>query len=44
LLCELMALHGMAFARHGNEWRIVISDEASKSPALRDFLISKAKQ
>ena len=44
LLCELMALHGMAFARHGNEWRIVMSDEAPKSPALRDFLISKAKQ
>jgi hypothetical protein len=44
LLCELMALHGMAFARHGNEWHIVMSDEASKSSALRDFLISKAKQ
>jgi hypothetical protein len=44
LLCELMALHGMAFARHGDEWRIVMSDEADKTPALRDFLLFKAKQ
>jgi len=27
LLCELMALHGMAFARDGEEWRIVMSDD-----------------
>lgn len=43
LICEMMALHGMAFARHGDEWRIVMSDEASGTPALRDFLFSKAK-
>ena len=42
LLCEMMALHGMAFARHGDQWRVVMSDEAEKSPALKDFLISKA--
>ena len=27
LLCELMALHGMAFTRNGGEWRIVMSDD-----------------
>jgi hypothetical protein len=42
LLCELMALHGMAFARHGDEWRVVMSDEESKSSALKDFLMSRA--
>ena len=39
-----MALHGMAFARYGDEWRIVMSDEPDKTPALRDFLLFKAKQ
>ena len=43
LLCEMMALHGMAFARHDGEWRIVMSDETEKGPALKDFLMSKAK-
>ena len=43
LICEMMALYGMAFARHGDEWRIVMSNEASGTPALRDFLLSKAK-
>jgi hypothetical protein len=44
LLCEMMALHGMAFARHGDEWRIIMSDERAKTPALKDFLLSKAKE
>jgi hypothetical protein len=44
LLCEMMALHGMAFARQGDEWRIIMSDESQKTPALRDFLLSKAKE
>jgi hypothetical protein len=44
LLCEMMALHGMAFARHGDEWRIIMSEETAKTPALRDFLMSKAKE
>jgi hypothetical protein len=44
LLCEMMALHGMAFARHGDEWRIVMSDEPAKSPALKYFLVSKANE
>lgn len=43
LICEMMALYGMAFARHGDEWRIVMSDEASGTPEMRDFLLSKAK-
>jgi NADH:ubiquinone oxidoreductase subunit C len=40
----MMALHGMAFARHGDEWRIVMSDESAKGPALKDFLVSKANE
>ena len=44
LLCEMMALHGMAFARRGDEWRIVISDEAARTPALRDFLLAKVRE
>jgi hypothetical protein len=43
-LCEMMALHGMAFVRHGEEWRVIMSDEPAKSPALRDFLVSKANE
>ena len=43
LICEMMALYGMAFSRHGDEWRVVMSDEASGTPALRDFLLSKVK-
>lgn len=44
LLCEMMALHGMAFARRGDQWHIVISDEAAKTSALRDFLLAKVKE
>ena len=44
LLCELMALHGMAFSRHGDEWRIVMSDEVAKTPALKDFLVFKSRE
>jgi hypothetical protein len=43
-MCEMMALHGMAFARHGDEWRIIMSDEPAKNPALKDFLVSKANE
>ena len=44
LLCDLMALHGMAFARHGDEWRVVMSDEESKTPKLKNFLMTKARE
>ena len=44
LLCELIALHGMAFARYGDEWRVVMSDEESKTPKLKDFLMTKARE
>jgi len=44
LLCEMMALHGMAFARHGDEWRIILSDEPERTPALKDFLFRKANE
>ncbi len=44
LLCEMMALYGMAFARHGEDWRVVISDEFAESVQLKEFLQSKAKE
>ncbi len=44
LLCEMMALHGMAFARHKNDWRVVVSDEPIKSTALKNFLLTKANE
>ena len=44
LLCEMMALHGMAFTRRGDEWHIVMSDEAAKTSALRDFLLAKVRE
>ena len=44
LLCEMMALYGMAFAFHGEEWRIVISDEPNRTAALKRFLMSKAHE
>lgn len=40
----MMALHGPAFARHGDEWRVIMSDEPVKTVALKDFLLSKAKE
>jgi hypothetical protein len=43
LLCEMMALHGMAFARHGDDWRVVMSDEPEKTSKPKDYLVSKAK-
>jgi hypothetical protein len=27
LICAMMALHGLVFARHGDEWRIVMTEE-----------------
>lgn len=44
LLCELMALHGMAFARRGEQWRVVMSDEKTSTLELKRFLMSKAKE
>ncbi len=43
LLCEMMALHGMAFARRDDQWRIVMTDEPVKTLALKEFSLSKAK-
>ncbi len=41
LICKLMAQHRLAFAKHEDEWRIIICDEQSaekniqKSPVAR---------
>jgi hypothetical protein len=44
LLCEMMAIYGMAFGRHGEDWRVVMSDEFAESAELKEFLQSKAKE
>lgn len=33
---EMFALHGMTFARHGNEWRIVMCEETKSAEGIRD--------
>jgi len=38
LICEMMALHGMAFARFGEEWRIVLCEDEQATGAIRDAL------
>jgi hypothetical protein len=38
LICEMMALHGMAFARFGEEWRIVLCEDEQATDATRDHL------
>jgi hypothetical protein len=37
-LCERMALHGRAFARHGDEWRVIVSDEPTKSASSAEVV------
>jgi hypothetical protein len=34
----MMALHGMAFARFGEEWRIVLCEDEQATDAIRDAL------
>jgi hypothetical protein len=35
---EMMALHGLAFAKHEKEWRIVMCEEAHSAEEIRDAL------
>jgi len=39
LICEMMALHGLAFARHEDEWRIVMCEEEHATEAIQDALV-----
>ncbi len=38
LICEMMALHGLAFARHQEEWRIIFCDDDEAMPEIHDAL------
>ncbi len=40
LICEMMALHGFAFARHETEWRIVMCEDDGAEQAVHDALES----
>ena len=37
-------MHGMTFARHGDEWRVIMSDEESKTLMLKDYLMAKPRE
>ena len=39
LICKMMALHGLAFARHEDEWRIVMCEEELATEAIQDALV-----
>jgi hypothetical protein len=38
LICEMMALHGLAFARHEDEWLIVMCEDEHATEAIQDAL------
>jgi hypothetical protein len=38
LICEMMALHGLAFARHEDEWRIVMCEDEHATEAVQNAL------
>jgi hypothetical protein len=40
LICEMMALHGFAFARNETEWRIVMCEDKGAEQAVHDALES----
>lgn len=44
LLCEMMALHGLVFARNGDEWRIVMCEQEHSQSEMQDALARWAAQ
>ncbi len=38
LICEMMALHGLAFTRHEEEWRIVMCEDEHATEAIQTAL------
>jgi hypothetical protein len=38
LICEMMALHGLAFAKHEKEWRIVLCEDEHATAAIQSAL------
>lgn len=39
LIREMMALHGLAFARHRDEWRMVLCEDEGAAGAIQDALV-----
>jgi len=35
LICSMMTLHGLAFARHGDEWRMVLCEDENATPEIQ---------
>jgi len=40
----MMALHGLAFARHQDEWRIVMCEDEDPTPAIQNALAEWMKR
>jgi hypothetical protein len=38
LICAMMALHGLVFAKHIDEWRIVMSEDEQATPVIQNAL------
>lgn len=38
LICEMMALYGLAFAKHEKEWRIVMCEDEHRTEVVQDAL------
>jgi hypothetical protein len=44
LICESMALHGLAFARHRDEWRVVLCEDDHAAEAIQIALANWLKR
>lgn len=44
LICEMMALHGLAFARNNDEWRIVLCEDDDTADGIQDALADWLKR
>jgi hypothetical protein len=44
LICKMMALHGLAFARHNDEWRIVLCEGDDAADGIQDALADWMKR
>jgi hypothetical protein len=41
---EMMALHGLAFARHNDEWRMVLCEDEEPADGIQDALADWVKR
>lgn len=44
LICEMMALHGLAFARHNDEWRAVLCEDDDTTHGVQGTLVDWIKR